>query len=120
MAEAKTFYSSSGNLICYLEKPRRVIENGQSVVLDGPRIEFSPQGDNFGRYVTSDPQEIAYLEKRSREVKDVFGGDTYIKLTTPAEVRNAQLERQISTQNALILDLEKRAAAAEAKSQARK
>lgn len=101
----RTFYSKCGNLICYLEKPKRVIENGQATVLEGPRIEFSPQADGYGRFVTSDSLNIAFLEKRARETGDIFDGATYDRLTTPPEVRNAQLERQITANNSLIEQL---------------
>lgn len=108
--EAKVFYAKSANLICYPERPQRIFENGQSAVLEGSKIEFSPQADGFGRYVTDEAKEIAYLEKRAREVGDILTPEMYSRETTPPEVRNAQLERHISTQNSLIAQLQEKIA----------
>jgi hypothetical protein len=55
-------------------------------------IEFYPQGDNYGRLVTDDPEVIKFLNKRVEEVGDVFGPQEYTRRTTPMEQRIRQME----------------------------
>ena len=108
--EMRTFYSKAGHLTFYPEPPRRVIEDGQSKVLDSDPIEFSPTGvDSWGQFTTSDPAKIAACEARS----DVVGPDGYYNAITPDSVRAGllksvvdDLQRMIVAQNDLIAKLQ--------------
>lgn len=102
----RTYYSAAAGLICWATPPQRVFEAGETKVLDGKQVSFTPQADNFGRFVTTDPEIIKYLDWRAKEVGDVFDGNEYTKRTTPPEVRAKQQERVIFEQNRLIADLQ--------------
>lgn len=110
--EQRVYYSQSANLICWATEPRRVIEDGQSKVLDGKKVAFDSQGDGFGRLVTTDPEIIAYLDRRVAEVRDVFGAQEYTRLNTPVDVQLAQKDRQIEEQNRLLLSYQEQIAQA--------
>jgi len=112
--ESRTFYSKSGHLRCYPKKPTRVIEDGQSKVIDGDPIEFIPNGvaherGMWGQFTTGDPELIAFLEARS----DVVGPGEFNRAITPDSVRvknleddNSKLLREITEKNNLIKRLE--------------
>jgi hypothetical protein len=106
----RTFYARAGHLSFYVGEPKRIIEDGQTKVLDPPLIQFSPTGVSdgevsWGQYTTSDLAEIAALEGRD----DVVGPEEYNKHVTPPAIRVTQLEksnadllRELSDRNTLI------------------
>ena len=105
----RTFYSKSAAFTCWATPSKRVFgDNGVTQVIDGKSVSFTPQADGFGRFVTDDPEVIAYLEKRSAEVGDVFDGAEYQRRTTPLDVQVAQQQRELTEQNRLIEDLRRR------------
>ncbi|HUT24221.1 MAG TPA: hypothetical protein VM492_07775 [Sumerlaeia bacterium] len=102
----RTFYSKSAAFTCWATSPKRVFDDaGMSKVLDGKQINFTPQADGFGRFVTDDPEMIAYLDQRMKEVGDIFDGAEYQRRTTPPDVRIAQQERELTENNRLIEQL---------------
>ena len=61
--EEKLFFSENGGFICYAEKDRRTVQDGVSTIIDAKPIRFTPTTNHGpGRYSTSDPVEIEYLE----------------------------------------------------------
>ncbi len=73
--------------------------------IDSKIVEFQPQGDGYGRYITYDPEEIAVLETKYQ----VINAHQYQELSIPAEQR-LQIERQdkvrtITENNRLLQDL---------------
>ena len=111
----RTFYSSSAAFTCWATPPKRIFDDtGVSKVLDGKQINFTPQADGFGRFVTDDPDMIAYLDKRMTEIGDIFDGAEYQRRTTPPDVRIAQQERELTESNRLIEELRRRNAELEA------
>jgi len=105
----RTFYSKSAAFVCWATSPTRVFDDtGMSKVLDGKQINFTPQADGFGRFVTDDPEMIAYLDQRTKEIGDVFDGGEYQRRTTPPDVRIAQQERELTESNRLIDELRRR------------
>jgi hypothetical protein len=90
--EPVVFYSRSGHFILQVKKPRRIMQDGQATLVDEKIIEFSPQGDGYGRFVTNDPEVISALEKNP----NVLTPQRYQEETTPPEVR-FQMERDEKT-----------------------
>lgn len=114
--QPQAFYSQRGALTFYAPVElgsratvKRIFgSSGLTEMIEGPMIQFHPQADGFGMYVTSDPVEIAALEDRKATVGDIFDGAEYSRRTTPADVQVQQAQRQIESQNVLIQDLQKR------------
>lgn len=51
-------------------------------------IRFNPQADNWGRFTTSDPELIEFLDARmARNTGDVVSPEAYNEQTTPAHIR---------------------------------
>jgi hypothetical protein len=107
--EVKTeiFYSKSPGLVIWPEQSKRVIEDGQSKVIDGSPIRFTAIGDGFGYYDAKTPAEIAYLSDRAKRVGDIFDGAKFAELSTPDTVKLQQATRTIEDNNRLIADLQR-------------
>jgi len=105
------FYSTAANMIIQARKGRRVFEDGESKVIDPLIIEFNPQRDGFGRFVTDDPESIEYLRKRMATLGDVVDTEEYNRRITPVEIRERMLKdenkRLIEDRNRLLEELEK-------------
>lgn len=101
MAETQTqreFYSNSAHYSIRYTLGKPVIENGIRMGREGEEfIEFHPFGKH-GRYVTSDPGKIAFLEKQG----DIFGPEEFDRQITPKDQLLARAERKIEQQNRLI------------------
>lgn len=116
--ESRTFYSQSAGLaISPPGMKGKIMEvDGASTRVGEKIIQFSAMGQTkFGSYETADEQIIQYLEKRAAEVGDVFGPERFNELTIPADIRIADLQRTIQSQNALLKDQEAKIAAADAR-----
>jgi hypothetical protein len=83
------FYSRIKNFRISTGKGQRVIENGESKLLEDPEIQFSPMGsDSWGMFVTSDPGLIAFLDKRIKDAgvqTDIFTAEQYREQIVPAD-----------------------------------
>lgn len=118
----KFYVQGAAGLALSINKPQRVLENGNSKVIGGDMVEFHPMGFNsdFGELTTSNPEIIAVLEKRP----DVFGPEELNRRMMTPEARAKQLEernsRLVSENNRLLAQLaeakQARAAAASADS----
>lgn len=104
----RTFYvQGAAGLAVSINKPQRILENGNSKVIGGEMIEFQPMGFNsdFGMLITSNPEVIAVLEQR----KDVFGPEEFNRRMMTPEARAKQLEtansRLVSENNRLLAQL---------------
>jgi hypothetical protein len=104
--EPRVFYSKAGGLMVTVKQPEMMIVNGVAQVVGGKIVEFIPQGDKWGRYVTTDPEVIAALEKNP----NVVGPDVYQDLTTSAEIKlkmeRDQTQRLITQNNELLRQLD--------------
>ena len=87
---------------------RKVIENGIVNTIDGKIVEFQAMGENFGRYVTEDPEEIAVLEKNKR----VLSPAQYSEMSTPDYIKVRMLAdektRQLAHTNSLVETIQSR------------
>lgn len=106
------FFHEKTGLICYKEKPRRVIENGQTTIIEPTALRFrshpGADGRDWGMYMTDDEDTKLYMRNRG----DVMTEQQWIEKTTPAEVliahardRDAAQKREIQEANALIQNL---------------
>lgn len=108
--EKKVFFSSCASLIVSVTKGnmQRGAE-GEFRRVNEKLVQFQDNGDGgYGRYMTDDKDEIAYLEKRAAEVGDVFGHEEFTKRTTPPEIRLKQMERELEESNKIIADMQKK------------
>lgn len=95
----RTFYSTAGALTIHMSAGKQVMHEGQLQRMGERIIEFHSSGaETYGRFVTSDPDEIAFLDRRMLEVGDVFGPEEYGRRTIPAEVRASAAEQLVETQ----------------------
>jgi hypothetical protein len=90
--EPVMFFSRSAHFTLQVKKPRRIMQDGQATLVDEKIIEFSPQSDGYGRYVTNDPEVIAALERNA----NVLSAQRYQEETTPLDVR-LRMERDEKT-----------------------
>lgn len=108
--QPQVFYSRSANLILHSNVGRQAMQDGHVVRLDEKMIEFTATGDGFGRYVTTDPEEIAYLERQMIAGGDVFDASEYNRRTTPPEVQlrimQGEHERLLRDHNRLLAELQ--------------
>lgn len=113
----REYYSTSRGLVLHPNFGKPVMQNGQlSSERQGEKIiQFHEFGD-FGRYVTSDPEEIAFLDTQiARGRSDIMTPDVYNDKITPDEIKISALrrahsdsERRISEQNKLIQELQQK------------
>ncbi|HXI85279.1 MAG TPA: hypothetical protein VNL17_14455 [Verrucomicrobiae bacterium] len=108
--ERRVFYSRNAGLCISANKGRKVMIDGE-LKRDGEKmIEFIPQPDDYGQFVTEDPELIEFLERRVATVGDVMLPEKYNELTTPLEMRVKELKdenaRVIEDRNRLIKMLE--------------
>lgn len=113
----REYYSTSRGLVLHPNSGKSVMQNGQlSSERQGEKIiQFHEFGD-FGRYVTSDPEEIAFLDTQiARGRSDIMTPDVYNDKITPDEIKISALrraysdsERRISEQNKLIQELQQK------------
>jgi len=103
----KFYVQGAAGLAVSINKPTRVLENGNSKVIGGDMVEFHPMGFNsdFGELTTSNPEIIAVLEKRP----DVFGPDELNRRMMTPEARAKQLEtvntRLVTEKNRLLEEI---------------
>lgn len=83
----KTYYSAAGSLIVNISVGQRILENGQSKVINQKVAEFNRQPDGYGKLDTSDPEIIDVLDRRMKEQADVFDVVEYFRRVTPLEVQ---------------------------------
>lgn len=102
--ESRTFYSKSRGLLICADPGKMIQMDGETKRVGEKRIEFRPVGD-FGIFQTTDPELIAYLDKRIVDVGDVFGPAEYQKRIVPPEMRADALERELQDANRLIAQL---------------
>lgn len=109
-AAPKVFYSAVANLILHPNTGQQVLQHGQLARVGEKIIEFMSQGDGYGRYIATDPEEIAFLERRTEVERDVFSPVEYNRRTTPADVQLAMLkqehERLVVDHNRLVQQLQ--------------
>lgn len=90
-SKARVFYTQGAAALAVpINRPMRVLENGNSKVIGGDYIEFTPMGFNsdFGMIVTSNPDAIAVLEKRP----DVFDAAELNRRMMTPDARAKKLE----------------------------
>ncbi len=104
MAETKHYYSRSKGLHICMDPGRMESVDGSMTRVGEVHVQFAEIGD-FGYYQTDDTSIQAALDKREREVGDVFGPKLYQKLSVPAELRADNLERELADKNRLIAQL---------------
>lgn len=105
--KSETFYARSAGLTLWPKISQRVIQDGQSQVIDGSPICFMPVGrSGWGYYTTKDPEEIEYLRKRSETAKDVFDAATYNEMIKPPDVKIAEAQRTLESTNRLLAQLQ--------------
>lgn len=93
--DQKVYYSPFAGLTATVNAGRRVIGGDGRSFLDGAKeVQFQPQGDNWGRCVTRDPEIIAYLDNRIATKGDVFDAKAYLEKTTPPQIRAEQAEAE--------------------------
>lgn len=88
----RTYYSRAANLIVKISDPVPMMSNGTILHHGGKQVEFKEMGDGWGRYITSDPEEIAVLDRNDLCVDAA----TYNDMTTPDSVK-VQLAREEKT-----------------------
>lgn len=106
----RTFYSPCANLQIVAGKPKRIMVGGEMEWNYPPEIQFMKMGaESFGRFVTTDPKLIEFLENRMKNANDVFEQEEYDKRTIPADKRNdalkSELSRQVDSNNRLLQKL---------------
>lgn len=99
------YFSKSQSLYICLRVGKKEIVDGEMRTGEGKYAQFSPIGDGFGRFATSDPEVIQLMDERIEQVGDVFGPEEYQKRSIPAEKRNEILERELKTANDLLAKL---------------
>jgi len=102
----KNYFSKSAGLTLWPVKSTRAIVDGSSQTIDGSPIEFQNMGNGWGKYSTSDPMEIEFLDARCKRPGDIVTLERYLELTTPPEAKLAQANREISSQNRIIADMQ--------------
>lgn len=104
--EDRVYYSPVRNLVICVSAGKPAIEpiTGGRIMVDEKIAEFANVG-NFGRFVTSDTECIAEMEKRvASGAGDVISAEEYVRRITPPEVREAELRRTLTENNGLIED----------------
>lgn len=104
-SEGKHYFSRAQGLFLSLRVGKKELVDGEVRETGARYAQFSPIGDGFGRFFTSDPETIELMDERVAEVGDVFGPDEYQKRSIPAEKRNELLERELVQKNELIAKL---------------
>lgn len=106
----RTFYTPQRELYIAWNTGKIVMgENGQATRVGERAIQFrNPAKSKFGSFTTSDADEIAYLENRSKTVGDVLDEEQYIKAATPVEQRADEATRKLEENNKLLADLRAR------------
>lgn len=106
MEEKQYFSKVRGLKICRSIGEWKVIE-GENRRVGESYIRFGEMsGCPYGTYRTSDPEEIAYLDKRAEEVQDILKFEDWEKLQVPETQRADDAERQLSEANSLIAQLQ--------------
>lgn len=108
--EPRIYYTRSANLVLWPQKPKRLVQDGQQIVESGNAIHFTATPENWGKFMTKDANEIAYLERRKIDPGDVFDADEFIKRTASLEDRLSRTERTLHVKNELIEKLERQIA----------
>ena len=94
--EQRTYYSPRGGLTITANPGSRIPSADGRVYLVGfKEIAFLPQADGWGRFTTSDPELIAFLDARMEKQDDVFDAAAYTERTTPPQIRAQQAEREL-------------------------
>lgn len=110
MADKRMYFSESQNLGIGWGATIEYLDDGKKRAKGARNIEFRSFDGKYGVYETSDPAEIEYLDKRCKESGDVFDHNEYSRRITPPDIREAELQRKIQEQNALIAKLEQESA----------
>lgn len=112
-----TYYSPHGRMSMTVNHGKLQLgPDGASRRMGWKIVEFMPQADNWGRFVTDDPEVIAYMERKIAEGSpDIVRPAEYTEKTTPDHIRAREakvaLERTLTENNRLlekIRELEKR------------
>lgn len=117
--EQREYYSPSRGLVLHPKAGVPVIHNGiVSTERQGEKIiQFHEFGD-FGRYITSDPEEIAFLDSLIAKGRtDILTPDVYNDRITPDGVKISALRQRESDQSRLITEQNKLIAELQAKLQ---
>lgn len=104
--EGKHYYSKSQALYICLRVGKKELVDGEMKTGEGKYAQFTPIGDGFGRFYSTDPEVIELMDQRVAEVGDVFGPVEYQRRSIPAEKRSEMLERELSQANELIAKLQ--------------
>jgi hypothetical protein len=112
--EPHAFYSKYKALAISAWKGRRVVIDGEHKRVDELVIEFTPQADGYGLYVTRNKWVIDFLTKRAAKEGDVLLPEQYNDKIIPAEEKIRQLKesgrRQIEENNRLLAMLNEKTA----------
>lgn len=111
----REYYSTSRGLVLHPNPGKPIMQNGQlSSERAGEKIiQFHEFGD-FGRYITDDPEEIAFLDQQiAKGRNDILTPDLYNDRVTPDSVKidalrraHGENERRLTEQNKLIQELQ--------------
>ena len=103
----KHYFSQAGGLTINFRPGHYDVVDGKKVFIGDRHIAFTPIGnvEAYGHYVTSDPEEIAFLESRIVNQGDVFDATEYNKRVIPPEVQLQDAQRVIDSQNKLLEQL---------------
>lgn len=111
----REYYSTSRGLVLHPNAGKSVIQGGIiSTERQGEKIVQFHEFGEYGRYLTSDPEEIKFLDEQiAKGRNDIFTPDVYNERITPDHVKIATLRnahdanaRQITEQNKLIQELQ--------------
>lgn len=99
--QQREYFSPSGNFVARLSRGQRVNTPEGFVRVDEKFAEFQPvAAGDYGRYQTSDPEEIEALDKRVNDGTGmVLTTEQFIERTTPDHVKVANLRRQLAEAN---------------------
>jgi hypothetical protein len=103
----RSYYSASQGLYICISVGSLKEVAGQTVRLGEKAVQFGPTGrDKFGVCRVTDPDVIAFLDRRVAEVGDIFGEEEYQRRAVPAEDRARVAQRRLEEANSLIRKLQ--------------
>lgn len=110
----RTYYTRSASLCISAIKGRIEEIDGKKTRMGEKLVQFqSGSGgkrgtsyDGYGKFETSDPELIEFLDNRCLTVGDIFGPEEYNRQMTPVEVREHEFERTLESKNQLIRELQ--------------
>lgn len=102
------FFSRQKGLKIHMDPGEVRFIDGAHKRVEEKFLYFHDTGDGWGRCMTSDPDEIAFLKKRADEVKDVLSLEQHLVASRTYEQQVDDKTRELAEKNELIANLQKK------------